>query len=155
MERKITSKSAAGLSSSEIAKRGRKEKTALYTIMGICNGTKVIDTDYGESTGLRGQFEAQSLLSGEIIQAPIYWPPAFVADIINGELLAGKDDANFAVRFAYTIGVKPDETTQMGYSYFVVSLTTPDAADPFDGLREALPAPAKTPQVEDKSKGKK
>lgn len=155
MERKITSKSATGISGSDIAKLGRKEKTALYTIMGVCNGTKEIETDYGPATGLRGQFEAQSLLNGEIITAPIYWPPAFVADVINGELLAGKGDNNFAVHFAYTIGVKPDEGTQLGYIYFVDSLTEPDAADPFENMREALPAPAKLPAIEDKSKGKK
>ena len=155
MERKITSKSACGLSSSEIAKRGRKERTELYSVMGICNGTKVIDTDYGESTGLRGQFESRSLLDGEIITAPIYWPPSFIADVINGELLAGKDDKNFAVRFAYTVGVKPDEGTQLVYIYFVDSLQDPDAADPFKEMRTALPAPAKVKAVEDKTKGKK
>lgn len=155
MERKITTRTACSMTSADIAKAGRKEKTPLYSVMGICNGTKTVVTDFGESTGLRGQFEAQDLKTGEIKTAPIYWPPAFLADVINGELLAGKDDTNFAVRFAYIIGVQPDETTQLGYSYFVESLKDPDAADPFEGLREALPAPTKTKAVEDKSKGKK
>lgn len=152
MERKITSKSAAAMTSGEIAKAGRKENTALYTIMGICNGTKEIETDYGPAIGLRGQFEARSEKNGEVITAPIYWPPAFIADIINGELLAGEGDKGFAVRFAFAVGVKPDTTTQMGYVYFVDSLTEPDAADPFEGLRTALPAPVEKKAIADKSK---
>lgn len=148
MDRKITSKIAAGLTAAEIAKLGRKEKTPLYHVMGICNGTKEIETDYGPATGLRGNFETTSSINGEVKQAALFWPPAFVAELINAQLLTGKGVSGFSVQFAMTIGVEPSDDGVMGYAYYVDVLQEADASDPFESLRSAIP---EFKAIEDKS----
>lgn len=148
MDRKITSKIAVGLTAAEISKLGRKKRTDLYHVLGICNGTKEIETDYGPATGLRGNFETQSCLDGTVKQAALYWPPAFVAELINAQLLTGKGQSGFSVQFAMTIGVEPSDEGVMGYAYYVDTLQEADASDPFESLRIAIP---EFKAIEDKS----
>lgn len=148
MLRKLSTKTACSRTPQEIAKAGREKKTPLYDIMGICNGTKTVSTDYGESTGLLGNFESRDIETGEIKSAPVYWPPTFVAEMLNAKLLSGKDDPAFSVQFALRVGVHPDESSGLGWSYYVDTLSDTDISDPFKTLRDSLPA------LEDKSKGK-
>lgn len=157
MDRKITSKTASNKTAAEIAKAGREGKVPLYHIMGKASAVKKNLTDFGESTGLRGIFESIDAETGETRRAPIYWPPAFLAEQIEAELLTLEGDDKAVIEFAYTVGVEPDDNGQLGYRYFIDEIRDPTAsaeeADPFYNLREAVPAPAK--QIENKSKSKK
>jgi len=146
MERKITVRNASGLTAAEIQKAGRKEKTALFNIMGQANKTKThLHEQYGESIGLMGRFESTNAATGEVLVSPIFWPPQFLAQTVAAELLGDVE----SVVFGYEIGVKPSDN-QFGYEYYFDPFHEAEAHDPFKELRQNAPSAV----IEDKSDSK-
>jgi len=120
-----------------------EKATALFTVIGICNGLKTGQSTYGDWMALTGQFEAMNLETGEASVAP----QVFLPEPLNG-LIAAKvrtPDENgqpVSIRFAVEVGVKPAKTAT-GYEYTVRELVDSTDNDPLADLRKALPAPPK------------
>ena len=138
MERKLSTKVATGLTTGEIAKLGRDKRQPLYTIIGIASGIKENNhAEYGISYGLIGNFESIAAATGETKRAPVYWPPAFLAEVMMAGMVDGA-----VVRFAFTIGVEPTDEGQLGFRYWFETLIETKEADLLGELRLlALPAP--------------
>jgi len=133
-----------------------KGEQHLLRIIGMTNGTKVINTEYGASTAFLGTFEATNVKTGEIFRSS----KCFLPESATGMLSVAVDTSNGPVEFAVDIGAKPS-ATPTGYEYTVKPLTAPSESDPLEMLKmklvasfPALPSPVAAP-VENKTEEKK
>lgn len=159
--RKISAATVVGGKSVVLETVFKDKSTAhpLYRVVGICNGTRTGKNkfddkeDAGEWRALLGNFEATSFLTGEIFNSGVCFMPAYVVDLVAGQL-AG-DDPNSSVKFAFDIAAKFDDKAATSYTYFATSLIEPQEDDALRSLSKSLPAmPGNAKQVEG-PKGKK
>ena len=115
----------------EILETVLKDKTKAHPLMrvvGIANGFKEGEGDYGAWKGLTGRFEATSAKTGEVFNSPVCFLPEFAIDLISGQF----DDVTKAVKFAFDIGAVYAADAATSYEFTVNPLT--EAAD--DELKE-------------------
>jgi hypothetical protein len=109
LSNKISVKSVCGETKTLVPETGEK---LLMRIVGVVNGTIVKESQYGESIGLRGQFQAENKDTGEVFVSSTAWLPKTLSDSIlgafNGEPL----------QFAADIGVKK-AANAIGYEYTI------------------------------------
>lgn len=105
---------------------------ALLQVMGIVSGTLLKTTQYGDSTGLKGQFKAVNVETGEIFRSGVCYLPNVATDLIAGALREGMQ-----LEFAFGISVKPADNP-IGYEYNVASLLPVAENDPLDALESRL-----------------
>lgn len=118
----------------------------LFTVIGNAVGTKSGTSDFGDWTGLVGQFEATNLETGEQFASANLFLPDVAQGLIEAQL-ANSD--THQVQFAFVIGAKADESSSVGYTYTAQPILPPDAKDPLADLRAsvlALEAPADKPK---------
>ena len=133
--KKITPKTVLGASPTPPEKA-----TALFRVMGIASGVRTGRTQYGDFTGLTGQFEAVRIDTGETFIAP----QCFLPEPMNGMIAAkvqtrDEETGNtMTAQFAVEVGVKP-ATNNVGYEYTVRPIVEVEEADPLAALRKALP----------------
>lgn len=156
MERKLTTRNITGLTSPQIAKLGKEKDTPLYTVIGRATGWRANEhPQYGMSYGIRGQFEATNLDTGEVKSSAVFWPPAYLAE----QMVAGIDDAKEmgggAIQFALRVGVKPSDSSPVGYEYYASEIVKVEESDPLADLRKAAQAALPAPEKSDKKEGKK
>jgi len=114
----------------------------LFNVIGVAVGTKSGTSDFGDWTGLVGQFEATNLETGEKFASANLFLPDVAQGLIEAQLA---NSENHQVQFAFVIGAKADESSSVGYTYTAQPVLPPDAKDPLADLRAsvlALAAPA-------------
>jgi hypothetical protein len=131
---KITIKGLVGAVKGIIKGKADGEIVKLAQIVGICNGTGVVPTQYGDSTFLKGQFKMKSLLDGKEQQSGKCFLPDSAINLVAGQLT---DDCK-AIQFAFNIGVKVDDSIQIGYVYTIEPLLSPEANNPLALLEQKL-----------------
>jgi hypothetical protein len=111
----------------------------LYLVYGVASGVEKVETAYGDSTKLTGQFEAVNKETGEVFISGQLYLPASVASLIAGKLKSASkeiDSDTVSVQFAFSIGTKPAKTN-VGYEYTVKEEIEPDGLDSLSELRNA------------------
>lgn len=136
LARKLTAKSITGLDANGIAAIGRKGKKALFHIIGRVGDSKMLETQYGPSTALMGQFEAINADTGESFYSGVAYLPPFVTNMLLGQMRKSEG----AIEFALTIGVNPADN-RFGYEYYAETHVDPRTDTGMETLRKMLPAP--------------
>ena len=107
----------------------------LYTVIGMAVGTKSGTSDFGDWTGLVGQFEATNLETGERFASANLFLPDVAQGLIEAQLANAE---NHQVQFAFVIGAMADSNSPVGYSYTAQPILPPDAKDPLADLRASV-----------------
>jgi hypothetical protein len=111
-----------------------KEKTRLYSIIGIATGFKTGESAYGPWVALKGNFEAQRFSDGQVFKATLAILPTEATVLVRAQL----DANNGAVEFAYGVTAEPSTVAGAAYKYIVEPVIAARASDPLAGLRNAL-----------------
>lgn len=134
---------------------GKEEKVVrgieqhLVRVVGLADGFKTGNSNFGPWLSFSGMFEATNVLTGELYRSA----NVFLPDVAGEMLLPVVKAANGAqVTIGFDIGAKPFNNAQ-GYEYTVTPLTKPAENDPLSALKAsvfadvpALPSPkAATP----------
>ena len=107
----------------------------LYTVIGVAVGTKSGTSDFGDWTGLVGQFEAVNLETGEKFASANLFLPDVAQGLIEAQLANAE---NHQVQFAFVIGAMADSNSPVGYAYTAQPILQPDAKDPLADLRASV-----------------
>jgi hypothetical protein len=143
--RKITVKSVTGGITPDVFEKLVKVKNIrLMTLYGIAGSGKPKMTDYGESIGFLGEFEAVNIQTGEVFRSMKAYLPKALEEMLYGILSTGGDGARAS--FACEIGVQYDPDAATKYVYSIKPLVNPVAGDGLELLKaqahgKALPAP--------------
>lgn len=125
------------------------EAFPIATFIGTARAHETVDSPYGDSTRILGNFEGINLRTGEVFRAN----KAFLPEVIESILVEGidtldPDDPKASIEFALEIGVQHSEKGNMGYAYTVKPLVPLKENDSLGHLRahaeavlKALPAP--------------
>jgi len=124
----------------------------LMRVVGVANGFKEGEGDYGAWKGLTGRFEATSAKTGEVFNSPVCFLPEFAIDLIAGQFT----EPGAVVKFALDIGAVYAADAATSYEFTVTPLT--ESAD--DELKELAfaanrTAPLALASPEKEAKGKK
>lgn len=140
----------------------------LFRLVGLVSRVRTVESSYGESFGLRGEFQATRTSDGAKFASMEVFLPDFATQLVLGafnaaKIAAGKDDVT--VQISLDIGLKRRDDIAIGYEYTaepVVPLVTSsplqmlldqtEAAKPLALAAPALdttpPAPIPAPQPE-------
>lgn len=134
------------------AKADGKE-VALAIVFGNATGVKMVKSPNGDMfEALRGDFEATSLETGEILKSGILYLPTGIHDRILEKI---KADPDTVVQFAIQLSAIPASNPQ-GYTWKATNRAKIEQADPLAKLREEAMAGVKVaPVAEPKAKKKK
>lgn len=118
----------------------------LYTLLGVAEGVKHGDSNYGPWTSFLGSFEATRVDNGKVYSSNQAFIPEPAQSLMQSVLeRAQKSDPTASVQFAFMIGVKPQSRDATKYEYTCVPLIKPQGNDVLADLRAkiagALPAP--------------
>lgn len=150
LKKKITVKTMGFTSTKEIrkiAESGEGTPVPLIRIVGLVNGTKTGDSDYGPWTGLTGMFRATNIHTGEEANAPVAFTPSYITEMIAG----ANPSPDNVLELAVDVCVQEDETIAVGYEY-VGQMHTQGDTSALEALEnripdlpeiKALPAPKK------------
>lgn len=107
----------------------------LYLVYGVVNAFEKVETSYGDSDRLLGQFEAVNKETGEIFISGQLFLPRGLSKLITGKM----SKASPSVQFAYSVGSKPviAKDGEPSYEYTFTEEVEPDAADSLSKLRAA------------------
>jgi len=120
----------------------------LYEVVGIATGTKDGATDYGPWIALSGNFAAHNIETGERFRSGVCFLPDVALDPVIGQLNGGAH----AVEFGWTIGIKLDDSSTVGYVYYARPIIEADENDPLELLAAKM---GTAPALEDKRTAKK
>jgi hypothetical protein len=143
--RKITIKSVTGGITPEVFEKLVKVKSMrLMTLYGIAGSFKAKLTDYGESIGFLGEFEAEDIATGATFRSMKAYLPKALEEMLWGILSSGGEGARAS--FACEIGAQYDPEAATKYVYSIKPLVNPVAGDGLALLKaqahgKALPAP--------------
>jgi len=135
------------------AKLGKKKEiTALlaknvilgFQVFGLVKSKFTVTTQYGDSTGFKGTFEAVNLEDGEIFRSGKMFLPQIAADMLESAVDGMSEDQS-ELKFGFKIGLKPSDKGNTGYEFTVEPLIDTTENDPISDMRAqfALPAPKK------------
>ena len=106
----------------KITNEDKVKPKALYRVFGLAAGTKTGSTQFGDWSCFVGEFQAVNLETGEIFNSG----KCFLPEIVESGILAQLSQAE-GVKFAFEIGIKPNEDLGIGYEYTAKSLLQPQA----------------------------
>jgi hypothetical protein len=123
-ERKLSAKIIVGKRIGHIT-----EPKDLFTVIGIATGIRIGQSNYGEWTGLKGEFEVVRCEDGKVLQAPIMiLPDAAMAELAK---------CTWPTQFAFLVRVVPS-ANDAGFEYEVKQLVPPAPYDALDELRTLI-----------------
>ena len=112
----------------------------LYSIIGVCNGMRTGESQYGGWVGFTGNFEAVRLKDGKVFAGPV----AFVPEPASSMMLNALQRAEHAngvgsasIEFAFIVGVKPSDKAS-GFEYTVEPVLTAKQNDALANLRQLM-----------------
>lgn len=153
LKKKITVKTMGFTSAKEIrklAESGKGVPVPLVRIVGLVNGLKHGESDYGTFTGLVGMFRATNIHTGEEANGPVCYVPAYITELVMG---ANPTSEN-VLEFAVDICVQENETVAVGYEYVGVMHTSGDDSA-LEALENRLPELPKVKALPAPKKGAK
>ena len=136
-EKKLSSKVVVDKDVKSLRKIAEEGDKALFNIMGIATSTETGAGDHGPWTALKGQFEATNLETGEVFQSAKAFLPSVAQDIVEGQMISHGDGQVEAVRFAFEIGIKANDSA-IGFEYTCSSLMKVADHNPLEDLRQTL-----------------
>lgn len=101
----------------KIKNEDKVEPKSLYRVFGLAVGTKTGNTQYGDWSCFVGEFQAVNLATGEVFNSS----KCFLPEIVEAGIMTQLSQAE-SVKFAFEIGVKPNEEIVIGYEYTAKSL---------------------------------
>jgi hypothetical protein len=117
-----------------------EKAAALFVVIGVADGLKAGDSNYGPWESLTGQFEA-TVVGGPTAGQRHYGTQLFLPkgahDTVAGRL---RVEGNTSVEFAMEVGYKPAPDAPKGYEFTFKPISKPGAADPLASLRERVQA---------------
>jgi hypothetical protein len=123
-ERKLSAKIIVGKRIGQVT-----EPKDLFTVIGIATGIRIGQSNYGEWTGLKGEFEVVRCEDGKVLQAPIMiLPDAAMAELAK---------CTWPTQFAFLVRVVPS-TNSAGFEYEIVKVVEPGPYDALEDLRVQL-----------------
>lgn len=133
----------------EMVMKDKGDSHKLMRVVGIASGLQTGEGDNGPWTGLKGQFRATNLLTGEEFSSGKCFLPNVAQDMVVGAIMA---DGASAVEFAFDISVQFEESAATSYIYSAESLIQPKENDPLSmllhGVQFSLKLEDKTDAVE-------
>ncbi len=131
------------------------DQKAMYTIYGVCNGTKSGVSTYGEWTAFLGKMAATNFITGEAYSAP----QCFIPAPLDVYVLDGLADSE-SVEFAFVVNIlrlEDDPSTgAINYEYIVEPRKEVQESDPLAHLASLVqlepPKPTKEELAEEKAK---
>jgi hypothetical protein len=117
-----------------------------FTVIGVVQGFKVVSSQYGDSIGFLGNFEAIRATDGKRFMSGTLYLPSMLSDILHAAVRSAQaDDADATVKVAGVVGLKPSKKAAVGYEYTFRPLIDVVPVDALADLRAvvagALPAP--------------
>ena len=118
-----------------------------FTIIGIVQGFKIVSSQYGDSVGFQGNFEAIRTRDGKRFISGTLYLPTMLSDLLHASVRSAQaDDADATVKVAGVVGLKPSKKAAVGYEYTfrpLIEVVPVDAlADLRASIAGALPAPS-------------
>lgn len=110
----------------------------LFTVMGVATGKISVETKYGESLGVNGDFLAVHAETGEIIASDAAFLPKGFQDQIFEKL---KED--FEIEFKCTVYLSETDKNERGYAYITKEPMTEERKNRMSLMREAAMKHAK------------
>ena len=130
------------------------EPGLLMRVAGICTGSDIVSTAYGDSVRFKGEFAATDLATGEIFQGGQLFLPEVAEKFVAATLDSVKNGENFqGLELAFDIGVEPANTPS-GYQYTVAPLIQQAAKSRAEMLLLSLTAELNKPRDESKPSAK-
>ena len=137
---------------------------SLFRIVGLVSNVRRVETQYGESHGLRGEFIATVTRDGSRHASMEAFLPDFATQLVMGALNAAKfaaeNKGDVTVEIALDIGLKRVDKLAIGYEYTVTPVTPLQTSSPLERLMKqaeetkplaiAAPASAATPEPAEK-----
>ena len=123
--------------------------TVLYRVIGIADGVRSGESNFGPWTAFSGDFEAVNMLTGEVSRGPQFFSDKSFTDALLSRMNA---NPGAAVEFALEVAIEINDDYPMGFGY-VTRPIVENAHDRLGALRSrlaALPAPdapAKAPEA--------
>ena len=90
----------------------------LVKVYGVCTGSFVKPTTYGDSVGLKGEFKALNVATNEEFIAGVAYLPKSLTDLIANQI----SDEVTKVQFAFIVGAKAAPKSSVGYEFTVKPL---------------------------------
>lgn len=114
----------------------------LYKVVGVAQGIKAGESNYGGWECLTGRFRAIVAGSGEVFEAPRCFLPDVAHNMVADQLKLGAD----SVEFGFSVQKVESSTSSCGYEYSVVPLIAPSKES--DPLERLFASAGITPQIE-------
>lgn len=135
--KKISAKNVCGKMKQEVLTQGPdgkdiigfKEKDIMQVI-GVATATRSGETTFGDFMGLRGQFQATNLETGETFRSSQCFLADDLTDLIAAQL---STEGVKTVEFAFMVGIRPNETA-IGYEYTARPLMETSNNDPLEKI---------------------
>ena len=140
MLRKMSAKTIIGNVRKETPEKDG-DTAKLFTVLGTTARMQSGESANGDWTAFIGEFEATRASDGEVFRSNKLFLPTVITEQLAATLdRVQGDDGKAVVSFAYEVGIQADESAATGYVYVAKPLLA-EQADPFAGIRAALPAP--------------
>ena len=136
--KKLTSKSILGNVAS-LCREHVEEGDSIdaYTVIGLINGYRKVSSQYGDSIGFKGTFEAINHISGEVIKGTELFAPS----VAEPEFAIGVDEHG-TIEVAYKVSIvrgENDDTGAIKYEYVFSNLGESTHNSALDDLRSLVP----------------
>lgn len=121
-----------GFEKKAIRKLCEKKPCSLFKAYGLATSIAYGESDNGDWTKFKGQFEAVNTQTGEICRSGELFLPNNVTPILESQIIAAKGEDSFkGIQFAIEVGAKEDEESAVGYIYTSQNLMPADAENDF------------------------
>lgn len=104
-------------------------------VIGFVDRIEHMETPYGDSLRLKGEFEAINISTGEGFRSF----NAFLPDIVTDQIEAALAASEGRVEFGVDIHADEDNSVNTGYVYSATNLLPPAADNPLEKIKKALP----------------
>lgn len=116
-----------------------------FIVIGKCMRMQRAETDKGEYMRFGGLFEAQNIVTGQLVRSATLIVPGVVEEMVASAVhLALAEDEHATVEIAFKFYTHEDKSAVIGYFWKADQLVEPFTTDPLADLRKLLPKP-KTP----------
>lgn len=134
LKNKLSVKEVVGNVKSLLKGMKEAEVKDLIKVIGICNGTETVNTNFGDSIALKGQFKFVNIETKQEFVSGKCYLPEMATNLVTGQLTENVRQ----VEFAFVIGIVAKESVQIGYEYTVKPLIEPGVNDPLLALEQKL-----------------
>ena len=112
------------------------EEGDLMMVYGVISAIKIVQTNFSESIGFKGEIEAYAINNPNIIfrSAVVYLPEIATIPL----QMALQEEKNVNCEFGFIIGKKNVETTSIGYEYTIKPILKPTETDSITRIKKII-----------------